>query len=124
VNWGVKAGIIAGVLIVGSLATGAFYYYDVRKDQGEPLRSLDLPKACQAVSPQTIEQDPGDQGGKWLFGIRAQAMTYLPSGYEKRVDGVGDEAEAVVSPNGPERLIVEYLVRKGDTVVNDLLRRL
>ncbi|MFC3891923.1 hypothetical protein ACFOWZ_10590 [Lentzea rhizosphaerae] len=63
-NWGVKAGIIAGVLIVGSLATGAFYYYDVRKDQGEPLRSPDLPKACQAVSPQTIEQDPGDQGGK------------------------------------------------------------
>ncbi|MFC3891924.1 hypothetical protein ACFOWZ_10595 [Lentzea rhizosphaerae] len=51
-------------------------------------------------------------------------MTYLPGGYGKRVDGIGDEAEVVVSPNGPERLIVEYLVRKGDTVVNDLLRKL
>lgn len=46
--------IIAVIVLLGGLGTGGFFFFNVRKDQGEPLRADPQPEFCKNVSADTL----------------------------------------------------------------------
>ncbi|PWK83976.1 hypothetical protein C8D88_10956 [Lentzea atacamensis] len=50
----IAVAIVAVVLLLGGLGTGGFFFFNIRRDQGEPLRTTSLPEACKNVSAETL----------------------------------------------------------------------
>ncbi|MDT7786897.1 MAG: hypothetical protein QOF58_5316 [Pseudonocardiales bacterium] len=46
--------IVAVVLLLGGLGTGAFFFFNARKDHGYPQRNDALPEKCGTVSAETL----------------------------------------------------------------------
>lgn len=46
--------IVAVVLLLGGLGTGAFFFFNARKDHGYPQRNDAMPEQCGKVSPETL----------------------------------------------------------------------
>ncbi|MFI6097489.1 hypothetical protein ACIA8G_18150 [Lentzea sp. NPDC051213] len=50
----VIAAVIGSILLLGGLGTGGFFFFNVRKDHGDPLRTVAQPELCKNVSPETL----------------------------------------------------------------------
>ncbi|WP_086663856.1 hypothetical protein [Lentzea kentuckyensis] len=152
--------ILAGVLVLGGLATGLVVYLDVHKDGGEPKRADQLPALCGNISETALakarttnpnklgssELEMGDDGKRTICSWH-QTKGVDGSGYrssdvyvttkanesvdeivadhmktrgvpqQKPLDGLGDQAAAVLVVDKSALTDIWIIVRKGDTVV-------
>lgn len=106
----VIAVVVGSILLLGALGTGGFFFFNVRKDQGSPPRTVTQPEFCRNVSAETLKKvrttNPAQRGNyeqkfdnstltscAWeqTAGRDGSGMRMLTV-YTEQTDGLGEKA--------------------------------